>query len=112
MPRKIAIALFSSVFLSTPALAQPVDISVMGSRYSATIAYYEPIVARSPKDAEAWLNLGMAYRALGRYAEARAALDHVVALDNATLQNRFDDDVWSHSLARNGLATMAQSASR
>jgi tetratricopeptide (TPR) repeat protein len=48
-----------------------------GGRADASIAAYEQWVARTPTDAEAWLELATQRRRAGRYAEAVAALERV-----------------------------------
>ncbi len=98
--------LLAAALLATATLSAPAAAGVTAAQYERTIAVLEPMVAQSPNDAEAQLNLGMAYHALGREAEARTALHAVMRLDNETLQNRYGSDVWSHSLAREALATM------
>ena len=97
----LAAGLLATAMFSAPAIA-----NATAAQYERTVAVLEPIVTQSPDDVEAQLNLGMAYRALGRQAEARTALNAVMRLDNETLQNRYGSDVWSHSLAREALANM------
>lgn len=89
--------------VASPALAQG-DLTVNGQgRGAQLVAGWEQTLARSPNDIEALVNLGMAYRALGREGDARAMLTRVVALDNTVLQDRVGTDVWSRSLARDAL---------
>ena len=104
MLKTLATLLLVAAPLSGAAVANPVD----NSAYARTIVHFETIVQTAPGDSAAWLNLGMAYRALGRTSAANAAFGHVLALDNATLQDRFGSDVWSHTLARQAMSNDAQ----
>ena len=104
MFKSIAACLLVAAPLSGAAVADPVD----NSAYVRTVAHFETAVRTGPNDSAAWLNLGMAYRALGQTSAANAAFTRVLALDNVTLQDRFGSDVWSHTLARQAMSTDTQ----
>ncbi len=112
MFKYLATPLLVAASLSGVAVANPVDKSSTSMKYERTVSVFEQAVKRAPGDETAWLNLGMAYRELGRTADAHAAFAKVLVLENATLQDRFGNDVWSHQLARTALAKMPQIASR
>ena len=112
--KMFVIALLVAAPLPVMAAANPVDNSMTPSSATLgrTVAYFETASQRDPRDQEAWLNLAMAYRSMGRTAEAADAFRRVMALDNVVLQDRLGDDVWSHSLARTALAQTPRFSSR
>ena len=86
------------------AIAQPVDNSILtvtGERTDTALTAYQARVASAPGDEMAWLNIAILQAHAGRANEAQQAIAHVMALDNAVVQNQFGDDVWSHNWAQN-----------
>lgn len=90
------------------AIAEPVDnsLTVTGERTSGALALYQARVAATPGDETAWLNIAILQTHAGRAAEAQQAVERVMALDNAVVQNQFGDDVWTHNWAQ-GVAPRA-----
>lgn len=87
----------------TALAAQPVDnaaMTITGDRFAPQVSALEARVSSAPNDETAWLNLGILYSHQGRASDATAALQHVLALDNAVVQNQFGDDVWTHGWAK------------
>ncbi|CAM3146249.1 hypothetical protein SPAN111604_06455 [Sphingomonas antarctica] len=87
----------------SPAVAQPVDnsLTVTGERTAGALAQYQARVAATPGDETAWLNIAILQKHAGRTAEAQQAVERVMALGNAVVQNQFGDDVWTHDWAQN-----------
>jgi len=106
---KIAIiALIVLAPVSTSALAQPVDnyavTAIADARYASAVARLEAKVKSMPNDETAWINLAIAYRHTGRSDDAVAAYTRVLKLDNVELDTATGQPMWSHDVARAGLA--------
>jgi DNA-binding SARP family transcriptional activator len=102
---KFAFALLlAAVSLHGVASAAPVDNSV--------ITTLERTAAWAPTDGAACSDLAIAYLKAGRVADARAAFDRVLTLDNVTLTTISGEDIWSHQLARRALRDDLTIASR
>jgi len=101
---------------STTLAGQPVDnyasTALTKADYVTAIAKLEPIVRRDPVDETAVLNLAMAYRNTGRVAQARRLYQRVLFHESVLLDTRAGGPIWSHDVARNGLAMMQQFSAR
>jgi Flp pilus assembly protein TadD len=88
--------------------ASPVDnysaIALTSSQYRLVVANLEPVVQRNRSDESLLLNLAMAYRHLGRDAEADALYRRVLSLDNAELDTANGGTISSHVVARRAIA--------
>ena len=95
---------------------QPVDnygtADLGRAKYEAVVAKLGPIAARDRRDESVLLNLAMAYRHVGRQAEATALYRRVLDLDNVELETTDGGAVFSHVIARRGLAEPVQLSSR
>ncbi len=97
-----------------PAVAlagQPVDnysaTALTTAQYHVAVAQLEPIVKRDRADESLLLNLAMAYRHVGRFADANALYRRVLVMEDVELDTATGGTVSSHAVARFGLKTPA-----
>lgn len=117
MTKYIAIALLVAAPLAQVSAANPVDnfgadATIKAGKYQQAALRLEARVAQVPKDETALLNLALAYRHIGREADAQTAFRRVLALDDVVLDTADGRTVSSHALARRGLAQIATLTSR
>ena len=109
MRKTLVIGLLALAPLSAPAMADPVDNyaapAIIGGRYMNAVTRLEAQVRRAPGDESALLNLGIAYRHMGREADARAALARVLTLPDVELDTVNGIAIMAHDAARRALAT-------
>jgi Flp pilus assembly protein TadD len=108
MKKYIAIALLVATPLAQASAANPVDnygadVIIKAGKYQQAAVRLEARVAQVPKDETALLNLALAYRHIGREADAQTAFRRVLALEDVILDTTDGRAVSSHALARYGL---------
>ena len=78
--------------------------AIAGARLTEAVALLEPRVAVVPRDESALINLAVAYRRMGRQAEADALYQRVLTLDDVTLDAADGSAISAHEVARRALA--------
>ena len=104
----IALVAGMAAVASTTASASPVDnyasAEIRAAKLVDAVALLEPRVAQAPDDESALINLAVAYRRIGRVAEARALYERVLTLDDVVLDAADGRAISAHDVARRGLA--------
>lgn len=106
MMKAVYLSLLVAAPLAQASAATPVDnfaASSAADRYQAMARAYEAAVAKDPADESAWINLAVAYRHIGRGADAVVAYRRVLALENVMLDTADGRALWSHDVARRAL---------
>lgn len=99
MTRSIALCI-----LAAAAVAAPATAIAQTAPATATLASYETRAQVSPRDGGAQIELAQAYLAAGRTADASAAYNRALKLDNEMMETRTGNSVWSHQIATAALA--------
>jgi tetratricopeptide (TPR) repeat protein len=102
--------------LSPLAAADPVDnyaaSAVSSGNYTAAVRTLEAQLREDPQDESTLLNLALAYRKLGRTADASALYERVLTLENFALNTTRGTPMWSHDVALRALGRPTGFASR
>jgi Flp pilus assembly protein TadD len=96
MKKLVALSLLAGAAMLVPAAAS--------AQTSPAVASFEQRASLAPRDGGAQIELAQAYLRDGRASDADQAYRRALALDNAMMETRSGDAIFSHQVARKALA--------
>ncbi len=100
MTRTIALSLLAAAAVMTPCAAS----AHSDTAQTTAVAASETRARLDPRDGGAQIELAQAYLRAHRAADAERAYRRALGLDNAMLETRNGDAIWSHQVATLALA--------